>query len=183
MVEHECKAKLYSAAAKAQLSGAGNGQENNVLDVRFQMRAYRYIARMLKVLAHLTRLAGLQVLQRDGKCCVCHLERALGKRQAFISQQLARLRRLEAWMNRRVSGIDHSRPSAAAATPMRVCRPNSARRAAGRRACCAAWSVLSVGRFTGAIGTLTSVLPAKRDAAKQLKVRRSPGTRPRAIEP
>jgi ArsR family transcriptional regulator len=134
MVEHECKAKLYSAAAKAQLSEAGKGAGNDVdpgvecppplvisftwdfsgkaysiyrilnivvLDARFQMRGYRYIARMLKALAHPTRLALLRVLQRDGECCVCHLEHALGKRQAYISQQLARLRQAGLVVDRR----------------------------------------------------------------------------------
>lgn len=65
------------------------------------MRGYRYTARMLKALAHPTRLAILRVLQHDGECCVCHLEHALEKRQAYISQQLARLRQAGLVIDRR----------------------------------------------------------------------------------
>lgn len=56
------------------------------------MNGYRYSANLLKALAHPARLRILDVLIQDGPCCVCHLESKLGQRQAYISQQLARLR-------------------------------------------------------------------------------------------
>ncbi|MBN2472620.1 MAG: helix-turn-helix transcriptional regulator [Anaerolineae bacterium] len=45
----------------------------------------------LKALAHPVRLQILALL-RAGETCVCHMEAALGKRQAYISQQLMILR-------------------------------------------------------------------------------------------
>jgi len=48
-------------------------------------------AALFKLLSHPSRLAILQVL-RDGEQCVCHMEAALGLRQAYISQQLMMLR-------------------------------------------------------------------------------------------
>jgi DNA-binding transcriptional ArsR family regulator len=44
-----------------------------------------------KALAHPVRLQILDML-RSGELCVCHLEAALSKRQAYISQQLMVLR-------------------------------------------------------------------------------------------
>ena len=44
-----------------------------------------------KALAHPVRLQILDML-RGGEVCVCHMEAALGKRQAYISQQLIVLR-------------------------------------------------------------------------------------------
>lgn len=44
-----------------------------------------------KALAHPIRLQILDML-RGGEVCVCHMEAALGKRQAYISQQLIVLR-------------------------------------------------------------------------------------------
>lgn len=44
-----------------------------------------------KALAHPVRLAILDIL-RDGEECVCHMEAALGYRQAYLSQQLSVLR-------------------------------------------------------------------------------------------
>ena len=44
-----------------------------------------------KALAHPVRLQILDML-RSGEVCVCHMETALGKRQAYISQQLMVLR-------------------------------------------------------------------------------------------
>ena len=44
-----------------------------------------------KALAHPVRLQILDML-RDGEVCVCHMEKVLNKRQAYISQQLMRLR-------------------------------------------------------------------------------------------
>jgi ArsR family transcriptional regulator len=55
------------------------------------MNDYEPEAKLFKVLMHPARLAILNVL-RDGEHCVCHLEAALGHRQAYISQQLAALR-------------------------------------------------------------------------------------------
>ncbi len=48
-------------------------------------------ARLFRVLMHPARMAILEVL-RDGEQCVCHMEAALGLRQAYISQQLTALR-------------------------------------------------------------------------------------------
>ena len=47
--------------------------------------------RLFKALMHPARLEILDLL-RDGEQCVCHLEAALGLRQAYISQQLSVLR-------------------------------------------------------------------------------------------
>ncbi len=47
--------------------------------------------RLLRLLAHPTRLAVLQILRSDEEC-VCHMEAILGLRQAYLSQQLAVLR-------------------------------------------------------------------------------------------
>ncbi len=48
-------------------------------------------ARLFKTLMHPARLEILDIL-RDGEACVCHIEAALGYRQAYISQQLSVLR-------------------------------------------------------------------------------------------
>lgn len=55
------------------------------------MTAYDEFATRFKALAHPVRLQILDLL-RSGDACVCHLETALGKRQAYISQQLMVLR-------------------------------------------------------------------------------------------
>ncbi len=55
------------------------------------MNAYPIQAQIYKVLMHPTRLAILDVL-RGGEQCVCHMEAALGLRQAHISQHLMVLR-------------------------------------------------------------------------------------------
>jgi ArsR family transcriptional regulator len=47
--------------------------------------------KLFKVLMHPARLAILEVL-RKGEACVCHIEAALGYRQAYLSQQLMVLR-------------------------------------------------------------------------------------------
>lgn len=49
-------------------------------------------ARLFKALMHPVRLQILDLL-RDGEQCVCHLEAHLGQRQAYVSQQLAILRK------------------------------------------------------------------------------------------
>jgi DNA-binding transcriptional ArsR family regulator len=46
---------------------------------------------LFKTLSHPARLAVLDAL-RGGEQCVCHLEHALGMRQAYLSQQLAVLK-------------------------------------------------------------------------------------------
>ncbi|MCX7839731.1 MAG: metalloregulator ArsR/SmtB family transcription factor [Anaerolineae bacterium] len=56
------------------------------------MNAYRVSARILKVLAHPTRVRLLYAL-RDSEECVCHLTALLRQRQAYVSQQLMFLRR------------------------------------------------------------------------------------------
>lgn len=49
-------------------------------------------AQLFKALMHPVRLQILDLL-RGGEECVCHLEAHLGQRQAYVSQQLAILRR------------------------------------------------------------------------------------------
>lgn len=53
---------------------------------------YRHTADVMKALAHPIRLQILEVLESEGEACVCHLERKLDRRQAYISQQLSILR-------------------------------------------------------------------------------------------
>lgn len=55
------------------------------------MDSYDKQTDILKALAHPARLQILDAL-RAGPECVCHLEALLGLRQAYVSQQLARLR-------------------------------------------------------------------------------------------
>jgi ArsR family transcriptional regulator len=57
-------------------------------------------AKLFKALAHPTRVSILEVL-RHGEECVCHMETILGKRQAYISQQLAILRAAQIITDRR----------------------------------------------------------------------------------
>jgi ArsR family transcriptional regulator len=49
------------------------------------------MAALFKVVAHPVRLAILEILRQEEEC-VCHIEAALGLRQAYISQQLTVLR-------------------------------------------------------------------------------------------
>lgn len=56
------------------------------------MNPYEDVANLMKALAHPTRLRILRVLEVEGEACVCHLEAKLNLRQAYLSQQLARLR-------------------------------------------------------------------------------------------
>lgn len=55
------------------------------------MTSYDELAVRFKALAHPVRLQILDML-RSGEACVCHMETALDKRQAYISQQLMVLR-------------------------------------------------------------------------------------------
>jgi ArsR family transcriptional regulator len=52
---------------------------------------YDDLASRFRALAHPVRLQIVDML-RGGEVCVCHMEAALGKRQAYISQQLIVLR-------------------------------------------------------------------------------------------
>ena len=55
------------------------------------MKTYEDQSKLFKALMHPARLAILDEL-RGGEQCVCHLEAALGYRQAYISQHLMILR-------------------------------------------------------------------------------------------
>jgi ArsR family transcriptional regulator len=55
------------------------------------MNEYTTQATLLKAMGHPVRLRILDMLRR-GETCVCHIERVLGKRQAYVSQQLMALR-------------------------------------------------------------------------------------------
>lgn len=55
------------------------------------MDGHAIYASKLKVMGHPVRLQILEML-RQGETCVCHIERALGMRQAYVSQQLMALR-------------------------------------------------------------------------------------------
>lgn len=50
------------------------------------------VAKLMKALAHPVRLQILEALGEETEACVCHLERRLNQRQAYISQHLAKLR-------------------------------------------------------------------------------------------
>lgn len=64
------------------------------------MTNYHDLAATLKLMAHPVRLQILDML-RGGEICVCHIEAALGKRQAYISQQLMILREAGAVQSRK----------------------------------------------------------------------------------
>jgi len=55
----------------------------------------------MKALAHPARLQILEVLRSDGESCVCHIENIMGQRQAYVSQQLSRLREAGLVVDRR----------------------------------------------------------------------------------
>ena len=56
------------------------------------MNKYTKEIKVFKALSHPIRIAILELL-RNGEQCVCHIEAALGLRQAYISQQLSALRK------------------------------------------------------------------------------------------
>ena len=56
------------------------------------MTDYEAATVRLKAMAHPVRLQILAMLRGGGEVCVCHMEAALDKRQAYISQQLMTLR-------------------------------------------------------------------------------------------
>jgi len=64
------------------------------------MDLYHERANLLKVLAHPVRLQILDILSRQ-EACVCHLTAILGKRQPYVSQQLAALREAGLVIDRR----------------------------------------------------------------------------------
>lgn len=55
------------------------------------MTDFDVVASKLKVMGHPVRLQILDMLRR-GETCVCHIERVLDRRQAYVSQQLMALR-------------------------------------------------------------------------------------------
>jgi len=65
------------------------------------MHGYDEAAELLRALSHPIRLQILELLARDGEACVCHLECSLGQRQAYISQNLSRLRQAGLVVDRR----------------------------------------------------------------------------------
>jgi DNA-binding transcriptional ArsR family regulator len=64
------------------------------------MDGYDRLAVITKALGHPTRLKILEVLRQE-EACVCHMEAILGQRQAYISQQLTRLREAGLVIDRR----------------------------------------------------------------------------------
>jgi len=54
-------------------------------------KSYRQAAKLFHLLSHPARLHILDEL-RKGEACVCHLQAALGRPQAYVSQQLRVLR-------------------------------------------------------------------------------------------
>ena len=62
---------------------------------------FELMAELCKMLSHPVRLQILTVLGQEDEACVCHLEHRLQQRQAYISQQLARLREMGLVSDRR----------------------------------------------------------------------------------
>jgi ArsR family transcriptional regulator len=67
------------------------------------MDSYEQAAERFKALGHPSRLRILDMLRAD-EVCVCHIEAALGKRQAYVSQQLMALREAGLVVARREGG-------------------------------------------------------------------------------
>jgi ArsR family transcriptional regulator len=63
----------------------------NMILAETTVDTHEQAAELLKVLSHPVRLRILEIL-RGGEQCVCHMEAALGLRQAYISQHLIVLR-------------------------------------------------------------------------------------------
>jgi len=55
------------------------------------MSEFKKNAQLFRILSHPARLQILDIL-RGGEECVCHIQAVLGKRQAYVSQQLMVLR-------------------------------------------------------------------------------------------
>ena len=66
------------------------------------MDGYLEVANIFKALAHPSRLLILEVLEEEGEACVCHMEKRLNQRQAYISQHLAKLREVGLVVDRKV---------------------------------------------------------------------------------
>lgn len=64
------------------------------------LNEYQEYARLFQILSHPVRLQILNIL-RGGEECVCHLRSRLGKRQAYVSQQLMVLREAELVIDRK----------------------------------------------------------------------------------
>ena len=63
--------------------------------------SYEQQAALLKAMGHPVRLQILNIL-RHGETCMCHLEKTVGRRQAYVSQQLMLLRQHELVERRQV---------------------------------------------------------------------------------
>ncbi|GAB4473511.1 MAG: metalloregulator ArsR/SmtB family transcription factor [Anaerolineae bacterium] len=64
------------------------------------VNGHEQLAVIMKAMAHPVRLQILQILS-GGEACVCHMEAMLGQRQAYISQQLMKLREAGLVIDRR----------------------------------------------------------------------------------
>jgi len=64
------------------------------------MNPYEKQARLIKAMAHPTRLHILEILSK-GESCVCHLTTILKRRQPYVSQHLMTLREAGLVMDRR----------------------------------------------------------------------------------
>jgi DNA-binding transcriptional ArsR family regulator len=73
-----------------------------------KIRGYRQLADLHQALAHPVRLHILDILAR-GEACVCHLTAVLGRRQPYVSQQLAALRDAGLVADRRVGTLVYYR--------------------------------------------------------------------------
>ena len=71
-------------------------------------KGYEQQARLFLALSHPVRLRILDVLSRQG-ACVCHLTAILGKRQPYVSQQLAALREAGLVIDRREATLIYYR--------------------------------------------------------------------------
>jgi DNA-binding transcriptional ArsR family regulator len=58
---------------------------------RLNVSDYQEASRFFHILSHPARLQILDIL-RNGEECVCHIQSVLGRRQAYVSQQLMVLR-------------------------------------------------------------------------------------------
>jgi DNA-binding transcriptional ArsR family regulator len=81
------------------------GWENGLTFINMNMKtlpAWDDLATTFKILSHPARLQIAAVLSEQ-ETCVCHLEALLGRRQAYISQQLMVLRKA-GWLTERREG-------------------------------------------------------------------------------
>jgi ArsR family transcriptional regulator len=81
------------------------------------MPDYTALSELAKALAHPARLHILDLL-RGGELCVCHIEAALGKRQAYVSQQLMFLREAGLVQAEKRAGFVYYRLSEARLLPL-----------------------------------------------------------------